>query len=298
MTATSTLSRPLERTPQRRTPARNRPAARLRRYVKAIVLWTLAIGFLLPFVWMISSSLKRNLDVFSIPVRWIPDPVQWANYADVWLGDASIARYFANSLLVSLVGVAGDLFTSSMAGYAFARLSFVGRDKIFLLYLATAIVPTQLLLIPRFMYFQQLGLYNTLWALILPGIFTVFGTFLIRQFFVAAPPELGEAARIDGANEWQVFWRIYLPLARPVLAALGIISFVGSWNDYETPLIMLSDKTSYTVPLGLTQFVDSDGGLSAGLAMAASVSSVLPIMVVFLIFQRNFIAALAHSGLK
>ncbi|HLT61252.1 MAG TPA: carbohydrate ABC transporter permease [Microlunatus sp.] len=284
--------------PTHRVPLRNRPVARARRYAKAIVLWTLAVGFLLPFGWMLSSSLKRNLDVFSIPVRWIPDPVQWANYADVWVGEDSIARYFANSLLVSLTGVVGDLLTSSMAGYAFARLTFAGRDRIFLLYLATAIVPTQLLLIPRFMYFQQLGLYNTLWALILPGIFTVFGTFLIRQFFVAAPPELGEAARIDGANEWQVFWRIYLPLARPVLAALGIISFVGSWNDYETPLIMLSDKTSYTVPLGLTQFVDADGGLSAGLAMAASVSSVIPIVIVFLIFQRNFIAALAHSGLK
>ncbi|MFC7618979.1 carbohydrate ABC transporter permease [Microlunatus sp. GCM10028923] len=296
MTATTALPRTAE--PIRRTPARNRPAARARRYTKAIILWTLAVGFLLPFVWMISSSLKRNLDVFSIPVRWIPDPVQWANYAEVWFGEASIARYFGNSLIVSLIGVVGDLTTSSMAGYAFARLTFAGRDKIFLLYLATAIVPMQLLLIPRFMYFQQLGLYNTLWALILPGIFTIFGTFLIRQFFVAAPPELGEAARIDGANEWQVFWRIYLPLARPVLAALAIISFVGSWNDYETPLIMLSDKSSYTVPLGLTQFVDSDGGLSAGLAMAASVSSVIPIMIVFLVFQRNFIAALAHSGLK
>ncbi|MDN5726454.1 MAG: carbohydrate ABC transporter permease [Propionibacteriales bacterium] len=261
-------------------------------------LWALAALFILPFVWMLSSSLKRNIDVFAVPVRWIPDPVQWSNYVEVWLGDQSMLRYFGNSLLVTGVSVTGDLITASMAGYAFALLSFKGRDKVFLIYLATAIVPYQLLLVPRFMFFQQLGLYDTLWALILPGIFTLFGTFLLRQFFIACPPELGEAARIDGAGEWAVFWRVYLPQAKPMLAALAIIRFVGSWNDYETPLVMLSDERKYTVPLGLTQFIDAEGGLSAGLAMAASVSSVIPILIVFLIFQRQFVAALAHAGLK
>lgn len=295
---TAPITESLNPSPAPRRPARLRPRNRALRWLKAVILWALAVVFVLPFVWMLTSSLKRNIDVFTIPVQWIPDPVQWMNYLEVWTGDASMLRFFGNSLFVSGFGVIGDLLTSSMAGYAFARLSFAGRDRIFLLYLATAIVPSQLLLIPRFMFFQQLGLYNTLWALLLPGIFTVFGTFLVRQFFVAAPPELGEAARIDGANEWQVFWRVYLPLARPVLAALGIISFVGSWNDYETPLIMLSDRTRYTVPLGLTQFVDAEGGISAGLAMAGAVSSVIPILIVFLAFQKNFVAALAHTGLK
>jgi len=283
----------------RRGPRRRQPVARATYAVKSVLLWGFALLFLLPFAWMLSSSLKRNLDVFSIPVRWIPSPVEWSNYVQVWVGDsASMAVFFGNSLIVSGLGVVGDLFTSAMAGYAFARLTFVGRDKVFLLYLATAIVPTQLLLIPRFMFFQQLGLYNTLWALILPGIFTVFGTFLIRQAFLATPTEFGEAARIDGAGEWRVFWSVYLPLVRPTLAALAIISFVGSWNDYETPLIMLSDRSKYTVPLGLTRFVDADGGLSAGLAMAGSVSSVIPIIIIFLIFQRQFVAALANTGLK
>ncbi len=283
----------------RRGPRRRQPVARATYAVKSVLLWGFALLFLLPFAWMLSSSLKRNLDVFSIPVRWIPSPVEWSNYVQVWVGDsASMAVFFGNSLIVSGLGVVGDLFTSAMAGYAFARLTFVGRDKVFLLYLATAIVPTQLLLIPRFMFFQQLGLYNTLWALILPGIFTVFGTFLIRQAFLATPTDFGEAARIDGAGEWRVFWSVYLPLVRPTLAALAIISFVGSWNDYETPLIMLSDRSKYTVPLGLTRFVDADGGLSAGLAMAGSVSSVIPIMIIFLIFQRQFVAALANTGLK
>lgn len=299
MTALDTTAGLTEVPKLTRVPRSRRPAARATYVIKSALLWAFALLFLLPFAWMLSSSLKRNLDVFSMPVRWVPDPVQWLNYVEVWVGDsASMAVFFANSLTVSGLGVIGDLFTSSMAGYAFARLTFRGRDKVFLLYLATALVPTQLLLIPRFMFFRQLGLYDTLWALILPGIFTVFGTFLVRQAFVATPAEFGEATRIDGAGEWRVFWSVYLPLIRPTLAALAIISFVGSWNDYEGPLIMLSNRNLYTVPLGLTRFVDADGGLSAGLAMAGSVSSVIPIMIIFLVFQRQFVAALASSGLK
>ena len=275
-----------------------RAGAVLRRWVGAVVLWGLALLFLMPFVWMISSSLKRDIDVFAVPVHWIPSPAEWANYTEVWFGPHSLGRYFVNSMIVSVTRVAGELMTSAMAGYAFARLTFRGRDRLFLLYLSTSIVPHQLLLVPRFMFFQQLGLYDTLLALILPGIFTVFGTFLLRQYFLSSPPELAEAARIDGANEWQIFLRIYLPLAKPVLAALGILSFVWSWNDYETPLIMLITESKYTVPLGLTQFVDENGGLSAGLAMAGSVSSVIPMIIIFVIFQRQFLAALSHTGLK
>ncbi|CAM3281437.1 carbohydrate ABC transporter permease [Occultella aeris] len=282
-----------------RVPRGRRPAARVRYVVKSLLLWAFAMLFLLPFAWMVSSSLKRNIDVFAIPPTWIPDPVQWQNYVVVWVeGIPSMAVFFANSLTVSGIGLVGDLTTSALAGYAFARLQFKGRDKVFLLYLATTIVPAQLLLIPRFMFFQQLGFYNTLWALILPGIFTVFGTFLMRQAFLGVPPELGEAARMDGAGEFRLFFRIYLPQVRATLAALAIISWVGSWNDYEGPLIMLSDAWLYTIPLGLTRFVDADGGLSAGLAMAGSVSSVIPVLVVFLVFQKQFVAALANTGIK
>lgn len=263
-----------------------------------LLAWTLAALFIVPFLWMLSSSLKRNIDVFTLPVKWIPDPVHWANYANVWIGENSMGTYYVNSLIVTLTGVVGDLTTSAMAGYAFARLKFRGRDKVFLLYLATSIIPGQLLLVPRFMFFQQLGLYDTLWALILPGVFTVYGTFLLRQAFIAAPDALGEAARIDGANEWQVFWRVYLPLVRPMLAALAIISFVSSWNDYETPLVMLTNPENFTIPLGLTTFADAEGGISAGIAMAAAVSALVPVAAAFVIFQRQFVEALAHSGIK
>lgn len=269
-----------------------------RRIVLSAVMWAGALLFAAPFLWMLSSSLKPDVDVFQIPLRWIPHPVRWMNYVTVWVGQYSLVRFFGNSIFVAVLSVAGELFTSSLAGYAFARLQFKGRDRIFLLYIATSIVPAQLLLVPRFMLFRQLGLYNTLWALILPAMFTVFGTFLMRQYFASTPGELAEAARIDGANEWQIFWRIYLPLAKPVLAALGILRFVASWNDYETPLVMLSTSDKYTLPLGLTEFVDANGGLSAGLAMAGSTSSIIPMIIIFLIFQRHFLQALSHAGLK
>ena len=294
-TAAGGAARPLGGRPVVGGSRRGRTA---RIWALSALLWTVAILFALPFLWMLSSSLKRNIDVFAIPARWIPDPVRWANYAEVWFGESSLVRYFGNSLLVAVVSVAGELLTSSLAGYAFARLSFRGRDRVFLLYIATSIVPVQLLLVPRFMFFRGLGLYDTLWALILPGVFTVFGTFLMRQYFSSLPSELGEAARIDGANEWRIYWSVYLPLARPILAALAILGFVSSWNSYETPLIMLSTDSHYTLPLGLTKFVDADGGLSAGLAMAGATSSIVPMLVVFLIFQRQFLQALSHTGLK
>ncbi|MBO0791668.1 MAG: carbohydrate ABC transporter permease, partial [Ktedonobacteraceae bacterium] len=192
------------------SPQTRRQRLRLRWLVISIVMWVIGIIFVLPFVWMIVSSFKRSIDVFSLPVRWIPDPFTWANYIEVWTGAHPLTLYFGNSLLVTGARVIGELFTSSLAAYGFARLRFRGRDGLFFLYISTLIVPFQLLLVPRFMLFQQLGIYDTLWALILPGIFTAFGTFLLRQFFLTIPQELSDAARIDGASDWQIYWRIIL----------------------------------------------------------------------------------------
>jgi multiple sugar transport system permease protein len=152
--------------------------------------------------------------------------------------------------------------------------------------------------VPRFVYFQQLGLYDTLWALILPGMFTVLGTFLMRQYFIAQPDEFAEAARLDGAREFQIFFRIYLPNAIPMISALAILTFVWSWNDYETPLVFISDPEHFTLPLGLTNFVDETGAMAPALSMAAAVISIIPILLVFLIFQRRFIRAMTESALK
>jgi multiple sugar transport system permease protein len=272
--------------------------AQVRWAIVSAVMWTVAIAFLLPFVWMIVSSLKREIDVFRLPVRWWPDPLTWQNYVTVWTGKHPLTRYFGNSLFVAAFRVGGELFTSSLAAYGFARLRFKGRDALFILYISTLIIPFQMLLVPRFILFKEMHLYNTLWALILPGMFTVFGTFLLRQFFLAIPQELADAARIDGASEWQIYWRIVLPLAKPALASLAILGFVWSWNDYETPLVMLTSEQHFTIPLGLTSYIDENGGFSAALIMAGSVSAILPVLVVFLVLQRQFIAALARSGLK
>jgi multiple sugar transport system permease protein len=263
-----------------------------------IPLWILAIAFLAPFAWMLSTALKPDGDAYRIPMQWIPDPFQWDNFSTVLSGATSVLPAFGRSVFVAVLRVAGELVTATMAGYAFARMSFKGRDRLFLLYLATAIIPAQLLLVPRFIYFQKLGLYDTLWALILPGMFTVLGTFLMRQFFVSQPAEFAEAARMDGANEWQVFTRIYLPLAAPVMSALGILAFVWSWNDYETPLVLISNPDRYTLPLSLTNFVDEQGQIAPGLTMAASVISIVPVLIVFVVLQRRFIAAMTHTGIK
>ena len=276
---------------------RQQQAARAKWYW-GIPLWILGLAFLAPFAWMLSTSLKQDVDAFQVPMQWIPDPAQWENFKTVLIGEDSVLPAFGRSALVALLRVAGELITATMAGYAFARMSFRGRDKLFLLYLATAIIPAQLLLVPRFIYFQKLGLYDTLWALILPGMFTVLGTFLMRQFFVSQPGEFAEAARVDGANEWQIFSRIYLPQAAPVISALGILAFVWSWNDYETPLVLISSPEQYTLPLSLTNFVDEQGSIAPGLTMAASVVSIVPVLIVFVVLQRRFIAAMTHTGIK
>lgn len=271
---------------------------RIRRWVWGIPMWLLALLFLLPFVWMISTSLKPDADAFTVPMRWIPEDVRWENYVDVLFGEGSILPAFGNSVFVAVLRVLGELATATLAGYAFAKLRFKGRNIVFVAYLATSLIPAQLLLVPRFVYFQKLGLYDSLWALILPGMFTVLGTFLMRQFFISQPGEFAEAARIDGANELQIFFRIYLPNAMPMISALAILTFVWSWNDFESPLVFLSSPESFTLPLALTNFTDETGAMAPGISMAAAVISIIPILIVFLIFQRRFVQAMTESALK
>ena len=271
---------------------------RMRRWAWGIPLWILALLFLLPFAWMISTSLKPDVEAFRIPMQWIPDEPRWENYTEVLFGENSILIPFGNSVFVAVLRVLGELTTATLAGYAFAKLRFPGRGPVFIAYLATSLIPAQLLLVPRFVYFEKLSLYDTLWALILPGMFTVLGTFLMRQYFISQPDEFAEAARLDGASEFQIFFRIYLPNATSMISALAILTFVWSWNDYETPLVFLSTPENYTLPMGLTSFTDENGAMAAGLSMAASVISIVPILLVFLVFQRRFVRAMTESALK
>ncbi|MBD3940189.1 carbohydrate ABC transporter permease [Microbacterium sp. NEAU-LLC] len=267
-------------------------------WTRGAVMFLIAFLFLVPFLWMLSSSLKNSVNIFELPLQWIPDPLVWTNYINVWTGERSMVRYFSNSTLVVLATIVGQLAVVTLAGYAFGQLRFKGQNVLFIAFLATSMVPGQLLLVPRFMFFQEIGLYDTLWALILPGLASVFSTFLLRQHFASAPRELGEAARIDGAGEWRIFFYIYLPLARPILAALAILIFDATWNDYETALIMITDESKYTIPLGLTRFMSEDGTVSLGPALAGSVSSLIPILIVFLIFQKQFMRSMARAGLR
>ncbi|AEF81900.1 carbohydrate ABC transporter permease [Leadbettera azotonutricia] len=257
----------------------------------------LSISMLIPFVWMISASFKIESDVFNVPVDWIPKIPTLDNYKMVWGSSVPFSKFLLNSIKVTLWCVIGELVTSALAGYAFAKIKFRGREIMFWLYVATLIFPGQMMLIPRFVLFRLTGLYNTHWTLILPGMFTAFGTFMLRQFFMTIPDELSEAAKIDGANHFSVFVKIVLPLSTAALSALVIFQFVGVWNDYEAPLVYIRSKELATIPLGLEFFRD-ENSTSYGAIMAASVCSLIPIFVVFLTFQRQFVAGIATSGMK
>ena len=276
----------------------SRRQAIVRWTVVMVILWLAALLFVFPFFWMVVSSLKRDIDVFRLPIRWWPDPISWQGYESVWTGAHPITRFMGNSVLVAACRVTGEVLTASLAAYGFARTEFRFKNAIFLLYLATMIIPHQMLLVPRFILYQEIGIHDTLWALILPGIFTVFGTFLLRQFFLGIPLDLTDAAKLDGASEFQCYWQIVMPLAKPAIASLMILAFVWSWNDYETPLVMLTTESRFTIPIGLTRYMDEGGGMSPSLAMAGAVSSIVPVMIVFLLLQRQFIQALTRTGLK
>ena len=277
---------------------RDKTKIALRWLFAVAILWLIALVFVFPFYWMAISSFKRDIDVFRLPVEWWPDPAGTASHERIWTGAHPIWKFMINSVVVAVSRLGGEILTASLAAYAFARTEFKFKNAIFVMYLATMIIPHQMLLVPRFILYQEIGIHDTLWALILPGMFTVFGTFLLRQFFMGIPIDLTDAAKMDGATEFQCYWQIVMPLAKPALASLMILAFVWSWTDYETPLVMLTSESNFTIPIGLTRYMDEGGGMSPSLATAGAVASIIPVMVIFLILQKQFIQALTRSGLK
>ncbi len=268
--------------------------------IKRIIVTTAALGICIivffPIAYMISNSFKVELDIFKVPFRLIPEKVV-NNYDSVWNGDYNFAWFYLNSLKVTSISVAGLVLTSLLAAYGFSKIRYKGRDVLFLIYMATLMIPSQLTMIPRFMIYKELGIYNTHWALILPGITTAFGTFLIRQFMIAIPYEINEAAKIDGAGELRILFQILTPLLKPAIITLVLISIVWSWNDYENAMLFLTDKNLYTIPLGLISFMD-ETGKQYSLIMAAAVSAVLPPMILFLFGQRYFVEGLSKGAVK
>jgi multiple sugar transport system permease protein len=266
------------------------------RAVGYVLLAVLAAGLLLPFAWMVISSLKTNNQVFTVPVQWLPDPFVWQNYVDIW-SRADMATWLKNTMVLSVVVTFLQVFTGSFAAYGFARMRFPGRDVLFLVYIGTIAVPWQSYMIPQFTMLSDLGLSNTLWSIILLQAFGAFGVFLMKQYFESVPESLNEAARIDGLSEYGIWRRIMLPLSVPAIASLTLLTFVNTWNDYLGPLIYLRSPELWTIQLGLKTFVGQYNAEHA-LIMTGSVLSVLPIAVIFLFGQRYFVEGIATTGVK
>lgn len=249
-------------------------------YILFIVLTVLALITLIPFIWMLSASFKANNDVFTVPIQWIPKEWHPENYSVIWI-QIPLLAFFKNTAILSIVITLIQLLTSSFAAYGFSKMNFRGRDVLFLAYIGTIAIPWQSYMIPQFIMMRQFGLTDTLVSLILLQSFSAFGVFLLKQYYSSIPDSLCESARIDGLSEWGIYRRIILPLTKPALASLTIITFVNTWNDYMGPFIYLSSTEKKTIQLGLKMFVGLYDAEYA-LIMAASVLSILPVAIVFI----------------
>jgi multiple sugar transport system permease protein len=283
-------------TGQERGPVRRVGRPDVRKVVYSVLLAGLCVLILVPFVWMISSSLKHDNQVFTVPTQWVPREFVWSNYADIWT-QVPMLNYLRNSAFLAITITFLQVLTGSFAAYGFSKLRFPGRDWLFLAYLATIAVPWQAYMIPQYLIMENLGLVDTHLSIILLQAFGAFGVFLMRQYYQSIPDELIEAARIDGLSEYGIWWRIMLPLSRPAIASLGLLTFVTTWNDYMGPFIYLTSNELWTVQLGLRSFVGQYDAAYA-MIMTGSVISVLPVVLVFLLGQRQFIQGIATSGLK
>jgi ABC-type glycerol-3-phosphate transport system permease component len=277
--------------------ATRRQAERAQQALLVLILSVGALAMVLPFVWMLTTSLSRsaNVSMPRVPTFWPADPSGF-NY-DVAMRNLPVVRYYTNSLIVTTSATLGLLLFSSMAGYAFAKGQFVGKTVLFLMLLTTLMIPFEIRMIPMYLLMRSLGLNDTLLALVLPFVAGGFGTFLMRQYMTSIPSELIDAARVDGANEFIIYWRIVLPLCGPVLAALAVLSALWRWNDVLWPLLVLSDKANYTITLGLA-VAGRSAGTYTGLALAQTSLAVVPIVILYLLLQRYIVRGVMLSGLK
>ncbi|HRL10407.1 MAG TPA: carbohydrate ABC transporter permease [Aggregatilineales bacterium] len=256
-----------------------------------------AITMLLPFFWMLSTSLKPERGVFTMPPQWIPDPLIFDHYIEVW-NRTDMVRGLFNSAFIALLTTFGEIFASTMAGFAFARMRFPGRNRFFALLLITMMIPGVVTMIPSFIFFRLLGWIDTWLPLIVPLMFgTAFAVFLSRQFFATLPRELEDAAKVDGANYLQMYFLIFLPLAKPIIATLFVLGFIARWNDFLGPLIYLRSAENFTIPLMLAQ-LNSAYATRWPLLMAGSVIALLPIIIIFVLLQRYFVESVAITGIK
>ncbi|MCM3440485.1 MULTISPECIES: carbohydrate ABC transporter permease [Bacillaceae] len=263
-----------------------------------IVVFLISILFLLPFVWMLSTSFKIEADVFKFPIEWIPE--RWngfKNYQQVWFGDFPFYIYYWNSIKVAVLTTLVSCTVSALAAYGFSKVNFPAGKWLFIIVLATYMVPPQASLVPQFILYRNIGLFDSHLGLILLGSFSVLGTFMLRQFFMGIHNEYIDAAKIDGAGHWRIFWSIALPIVRPAVATYAILRFIWTWNDYQNPLIFLRTDALYTIQLAMQKFTTINGEFYS-LIMAAAVSAILPLLIVFIIGQKQVIEGIALGGVK
>ena len=262
-----------------------------------LILIIIAALMLIPFLWMFSASIKSDREVFLMnPFVFIPETPKWSNYLTIWT-KIPFAKFVENTVFLTIVVTFLQLLTSSFAAYAFAKLDFKGRNKLFLAYIATIAMPWQVYMVPQFIMMRKMGLNDKLLAIICLQAFSAFGVFMMKQFYEDIPDDLCEAARIDGMSEYRIYSTIMLPLSKPALSTLTIFTFVATWNDYLGPLIYLKSPEKKTIQLGLKMFI-SQYSSDYGLIMAGSVLSLIPVLVVFLILQKYFVEGVASTGLK
>src|SRR5699024_1795090 len=276
--------------------ASQKPRNAIMRFFIYFFLIVITAFMLLPFLWMLSSSFKENKDVFGFPIQWIPENPRWQNYVDIWT-EIPLLTFIKNTAKITIVVTLLQLFTSSFAAYAFAKMQFKGKNVLFLGYIATIAVPWQAYMVPQFMMMSSWGLNNTHLAIMCLQAFSAFGVFLMKQFYEGVPSELCEAARIDGLTEYGIWWHIMLPLSLPALSTLTIFTFVNTWNDFLGPLIYLTRTELKTIQIGLRMFI-SQYSAEYGLIMAASVVVLIPVLIVFLSLQKYFVQGVASSGIK
>ena len=251
---------------------------------------------LLPFFWMLTTSFKTQSEALRIPPQWIPTSFRWQNYVEAW-NAAPFGWYFFNSFFMAITTTLGEVFTTILAAYAFAKMKFLGKNVIFAILLATMMIPGQMLLLPNYVTMARLHWLDRYEALIIPWLVSVFGIFLLRQFFMSVPDELRDAARIDGCGRFRFLFTIMVPLSKPAIFTVALLKFMGSWNSFQWVLIMTTSPNMRTVPVGLQVF-SSEVGTAYEKLMAASVMAIIPILVLFLFTQKQFIQGVARTGIK
>ncbi len=262
-----------------------------------LVLIVASVLAILPLLWMFSTSVKPLQEVYAYPPNWIPSTFMWENFVKAWTA-APFARYTFNSVVVTSVIIVSQLFFAVLAAYVFARLKFPGRDMIFLAFLATMMVPTQVVVVPTFVIFKWLGWIDTYMGLTVPFLVSAFGTFLIRQSFLSIPEELIDAARIDGAGHLRIIWNILVPNSTPAFLSFSLLTFTWRWNDYFWPLIMTNSTAMRTLPVGLVFLRTSEGSIEWNVVMAAATFVIIPVIILFIILQKYFVQGVLSSGVK